>query len=255
MIDIHCHILPNIDDGSKDIGTSLAMAREAASEGITQIIATPHHRNGHYTNTKSEIISYVQVLNNEIKQAQIPISILPGQETRINGEMVEDYEKGELLTLNDTERYLFVELPSNDVPRYTKQLLFDLRLKGITPIIVHPERNRAIIENPNRLYRLVRDGVLTQVTASSITGGFGKKIKNFTLELIEHSLTHFVASDAHNLSSRTFNLKKAYEKIGKEFDSSLVEELKQNAELLVQGEELYVAPPEEIRKKKRFGLF
>lgn len=255
MIDIHCHILPNVDDGSDNVEMSLSMARNAASEGITHIVATPHHRNGHYNNTKAEIISFVQALNDEIRQQGIPITILPGQETRVNGEMVEDYEDGNLLTLNNTERYIFVEFPTNDVPRYTKQLLFELQLKGLTPVIVHPERNRAIMENPNRLYRLVKDGSLTQVTAASVVGKFGKKIKELSMQLIEHSLTHFVASDAHNLTSRTFNMKAAYEEIEKEFDYDVADEFKINAKLLIEGKDIYAHEPVEVRKKKRFGLF
>lgn len=255
MIDIHCHILPNVDDGPNDVEMSLSMARNAANEGITHIIATPHHRNGHFQNTKQEIISYVQALNNEIVKEGIPITILPGQETRLNGDMVEEYEDGSLLTLNNTERYVFVEFPANDIPRYTKQLLFDLQLKGLTPVIVHPERNRAIMENPNRLYRLVKDGSLTQVTAASVVGKFGKKIKELSMQLIEHSLTHFIASDAHNVTSRIFNMKAAYDQIEKEFDRDLVDEFQLNAKLLVEGKDIYTHEPVEVRKKKRFGLF
>lgn len=255
MIDIHCHILPDVDDGPKDIELSLSMARHAATEGITHIIATPHHRNGHFTNTKQEILSYVEVLNREIVKEEIPITILPGQETRMNGDMVEDYERGELLTLNNTDRYVFVELPSNDVPRYTKQLLFELKLKGLTPIIVHPERNRAIIENPGRLYRLVKDGTLTQVTAASIIGKFGKKIRNFSYQLIERSLTHFVASDAHNLSSRSFHLRAAYKQIEKGFGHAIVDELQENAQQLIDGKDIYAEEPIAIQKRKIFGLF
>lgn len=250
VIDIHCHILPNVDDGPNNVELSLSMAREAAKEGITHIIATPHHRNGHFDNVKTDILLKVQQLNERLEHENIPVTILPGQETRINGEMIEDYENGNILTLNNTERYVFVEFPSNDVPAYTAHLFFELKMKGLTPVIVHPERNRAIIEKPNRLYRLIKDGSLSQITASSIVGKFGKKIQQFSMELIEHSLVHFVASDAHNVTSRTFHMRAAYNEIAQEFGHDVVDEFRANAKQLMNGEEIYVNEPVEFRKKK-----
>lgn len=256
VIDIHCHILPNIDDGPDNIELSLAMARKAVEEGITHIIATPHHRNGQFDNVKADILIEVQKLNERLKQENIPVTILPGQETRINGEMLADYENSNILTLNDTNRYVFVEFPPNDVPAYTSHLLFELKMKGLIPVIVHPERNRAFIEKPNRLYRLIKDGSLSQVTAASIVGMFGKKIQKFSLELIEHSLVHFIASDAHNVTSRSFHMRKAFQEISKEFGFDVADEFQTNAIQLMNGEDIYVQEPVEFRrKKKKFGLF
>ncbi|MCM3163696.1 tyrosine-protein phosphatase [Metabacillus litoralis] len=254
MIDIHSHILAGIDDGAKDFGDTLNMLRHAANEGITKIIATPHHNNGKYVNNASDIKNKVIELNERIKDQGLSIEILPGQETRIYGDLLEDYEKGEILTLNHS-KYLFIELPSNHVPRYTKQLLFDIQLAGLLPIIVHPERNSEIIEHPSILYKLIEKGAATQVTASSVTGHFGKKIKKFSLQLIEAGQAHFIASDAHNLSGRTFRLREAYDEIGKEFGSELVYMFQENAELVVEGNTIYRQPPLEIKKKKFLGIF
>ncbi|MBM7606331.1 protein-tyrosine phosphatase [Metabacillus crassostreae] len=254
MIDIHCHILDGIDDGAKDINASLDMVKHAANEGITKIIATPHHKNGKYENTAETIKDKVIMLNKLISEHNIPLEILPGQEPRIYGDLLEDYEKGEILTLNQS-KYVFIELPSNHVPRYTKKLLFDIQLAGLSPIIVHPERNSEIIENPNILYKFVEQGAATQVTASSVTGDFGKKIKKFSLQLIESSQAHFIASDAHNLSGRTFRLREAYDVIGKEFGSELVYMFQENAELVVEGSTIYRQPPQEIQRKKFLGIF
>ena len=256
MIDIHCHILPNVDDGPDDVETSLSMARQAAKEGITHIVATPHHRNGHFYNPKSEIIRFVAALNGQIQAAQIPITILPGQETRIYGEMVEDFEGGELLALNNTDRYVFVELPANDVPGYRNRRCFNVQLKGVPPVRVHPERNRAIMEKPNRLYRLVKDGALSQVTAGSIVGRFGKKIQQLSYQLIEHALAHFIASDAHNLQSRSFHMRAAYEEVAKDFGHEIADELFEiNPKQLIDGKEIYTHEASEVRRKKRFGWF
>lgn len=254
MIDIHCHILPGIDDGAPHEQASLDMALQAVNEGITGIIATPHH-SGKYENPKASIMNYVSILNEVLNKEDIPLEIYPGQEPRISGELIENYEKGEVLTLNNRNQYLLVELPFDHVPRYTGQLLYDIQVKGITPIIVHPERNREIQESPDWLYKFVKDGALTQVTASSITGHFGKHTKKFTLNLIDHNLTHFVASDAHNLTSRNFRMREAFEEITNEFGRETRYLFHENAELLIEGKVVGKEMPQRIKKKKFLGLF
>ncbi|WP_018930687.1 tyrosine-protein phosphatase [Gracilibacillus lacisalsi] len=254
MIDIHCHILPGVDDGAKHMEDSVQMAKSAVSQGINTIIATPHHLNGSYDNYKDDILLAVDQLNKRLQEEEIPLTILPGQETRINGDMLTDLENGQLLPLNDTSGYLFVELPSNHVPRYTKQLMFDLQLQGIKPIIVHPERNKELIENPNILYDLVSNGTLTQVTAASIAGKFGKKIKKFSLQLIEANLTHFIASDAHNITSRGFVMQEAHTVIKDKYGTSLVYWFMENAQYLVNGDHVVGDVPEKIKKKKIMGI-
>jgi len=109
MIDLHCHILPELDDGAPTLTASIAMAKEAEAEGITSIVATPHHKNGSYDNVKQDILTSVASLNRELKKAGVNVDILPGQEIRMYGEILEDYEKDELLTLGGTSSYLFIE--------------------------------------------------------------------------------------------------------------------------------------------------
>ncbi len=255
MIDIHCHILPSLDDGARHMTESMEMARAASNEGITTIVATPHHNNGQYYNTKEEILEKVAELNDRLEKEGIDITILPGQETRISGELLEQYEKDELLTLNDGDKYLFIELPSSQVPLYTEKIIYDIQMKGLTPIIVHPERNAELIENPEKLYQLVKNGACTQVTAASVAGKFGKKIKKFSLDLIDANLTHFVASDAHNLKGRNFLMAEALHVIEKECGSDAKYLLMENAELLVEGSMIMKEIPERIKKKKKlFGI-
>lgn len=255
MIDIHCHILPYIDDGAKHMEESIEMARAAISEGIHTIIATPHHWNGACYNPKRDVLKAVKTLNERLETEEIPVTILPGQETRINGEMLEALKREELLPLNETSGYLFVELPSSHVPRYTKQLMFDLQLQGIKPIIVHPERNKEIIENPDLLFEIVRDGTLTQLTAGSIAGRFGKKIKKFSIQLIEANLAHFIASDAHNVNTRPFAMQEAFKVISNEFGTSYLYWFMENSQLIL-NEELVVGDiPEKVTTKKFLGLF
>lgn len=254
MIDIHCHILPGIDDGAQSMEDTIKMARAAVDEGIHTIIATPHHKNSKYDNPKDLIIPKVEEVNQALTIEGIDLKILPGQEVRLYGELMEGIENNEILSLNHTQ-YVFVEFPSNHVPRYAETLLFDLQLKEITPIIVHPERNQEIIERPEVLYNLVKKGALTQVTASSVSGHFGKKIKNFSFQLIEANLTHFIASDAHNVGSRGFKMAETLDIIESKYGIDLVYFFQENAELLVQGNHVYQDTPEPIKKKKFLGIF
>jgi protein-tyrosine phosphatase len=254
MIDLHCHILPGVDDGACDLSESIAMARKAVEQGIHTIVATPHHLNNQYENPKPVILDRVNELNQALQEEKIDLQVLPGQETRIFGEMVEGYEAGEIQTINNTP-YVLVEFSSGHVPRYTEQLFYNLQMNGLIPIIVHPERNQEIIERPEILYQLVKKGALTQVTAASIAGHFGKKIKNFTLQLIEANLTHFIASDAHNLSNRTFKMREAFGIIQEKYGNEMVYLLTENAELVLEGKRVYTETPERIKKKKFFHIF
>lgn len=254
MIDIHCHILPGIDDGAVTEADSLAMAREAVQQGIHTIIATPHHKNGKYDNTKGSIKKSVEVLGELLVNEDVPLTLLAGQEIRINGDMIDDIEKDELLSLNSS-KYMFVEFPSGSVPRYTKQMFFDLQVAGYTPVIVHPERNAELIQNPNTLYELVRKGALTQITAASLIGKFGKNIQKFSKQLIDANLTHFIASDAHNTTSRGFCMKDAYNELRSEFGNDLFFMFMENCQLLADNQNVNKMEPSPVKKKKFMGLF
>ncbi|QIZ05654.1 tyrosine protein phosphatase [Priestia megaterium] len=254
MIDVHCHILPGIDDGARDLSESIEMAKKAVEQGIHTIVATPHHLNNRYENPKQTIIDKVRDLNKLLLEEKIDLNVLPGQETRIYGEMVEGYERGGILPIDNTQ-YVLVEFSSSHVPRYTEKLFYDLRTKGLIPVIVHPERNQEIIERPELLYQLVKKGALSQVTAASVCGYFGKKINTFSLQLIEANLTHFIASDAHNTSNRTFRMKEAFDIIQEKYGNEMVYLFKENAELVIEGSHVYKEVPERIKKKKFFNIF
>ncbi|MDN3019173.1 tyrosine protein phosphatase [Paenibacillus sp. BSR1-1] len=254
MIDLHCHILPGVDDGAKDLLESILMAKKAVEQGVHTIVATPHHLNNRYENNKQKIISRVEELNRALVQEKINLNVLPGQETRIYGEMIEGYEAGEILPINNTQ-YVLVEFSSSHVPRYSEKLFYELQMKGLIPVIVHPERNQQIIEQPDILYQFVEKGVLTQVTAASVCGDFGKKVRNFSLQLIEANLTHVISSDAHNMSSRTFKIREAFETIKSRYGNEMVYLFEENASLIIDGDHVYKETPERIKKKKFFKIF
>lgn len=254
MIDIHCHILPGMDDGAKNLNESLRMAEVAAKEGITKIVASPHHYTSRFFNPKEEVLTKVKQLNLELQKNDIPLEILIGHEVRIFGELVDEYKNGQIATINEN-MYVLIEFPSNHIPRYAEQLFYEIQMTGLIPIIVHPERNSQIIEQPEKLYHLVEKGALSQVTAASITGYFGRKIQKFSLQLIEANLTHVIASDAHNTTNRSFNMMEAFERIEKEFGIDVVYLFKENAEQIISGKMIYRENPQKIKKRKLLGIF
>ncbi|MDG5471565.1 tyrosine protein phosphatase [Jeotgalibacillus sp. ET6] len=247
MIDIHCHILHGVDDGPQNETDTLAMLHKAVEDGITDIIATPHHRNRHYINEKQDVLARVDEVNALAKENRLPVAIHPGQEIRIYGEIAEDYSRGEILTLADNTNYVLVELPSSQVPAYTERVLYEMQVAGLVPIIAHPERNSAVMEDPGKLYTLINQGALSQVTAASVAGDFGKKIQKFSMELLEHELAHFIASDAHDTKNRGFAVKRALEVIEASHGHDLG--VSDNADRLLKGQSLHLNPPLEIKSK------
>lgn len=254
MIDLHCHILPNVDDGPTNLLQFFEMAHVAVSTGITNVFATPHHLNGQYENVKSDILAHCLQYNHYLQQENISLIIHPGQELRVHRELLHTLENGEILTLDNKGKYLLLELPSREIPEYTQEIIYELFLKGITPILAHPERNRALMENNDVLFELVQEGALTQLTAGSLIGQFGKKIKAFAEKIIDHHLAHFIATDAHNCHSRGFLLHEAYEAITLSFGAQSAFYFKNNTEQLLLGEILQIKEPVPMRKKI-FGVF
>lgn len=254
MIDIHCHILPGLDDGAQTLENSLAMAKAAVNDGIRKIVATPHHQTSRYNNPKKVVVEKVNLLNSALQKEGIPLEILTGQEVRLFGDWELEYDNDLIATVND-KNYILIEFPSNHVPNYAERLFYEMQTKRLIPVIVHPERNSQIVEQPDKLFSLIEKGAISQVTASSVTGDLGKKIQKFSFQLIETNLTHCVASDAHNITTRPFHLSAAYEVIGREFGSETVYMLQENAEYIIAGQMIYREDPQPIKRKKILGLF
>lgn len=255
MIDIHCHILPGIDDGAKKIDDSLAMAQLAVKEGIHQIIATPHHNNRGWQNPKSTVMPLVEQVNQHFRENQVDLEVYPGQEVRISGDLIDLMDRNEITFLDENKSFLLVEFPTATVPEYTHHVFNQLYEREITPIIAHPERNHELHANPDLLYDLVNGGALAQVTSSSYTGDLGKKIEKFSNQLIKAGLVHIVASDSHNIDSRPFNMAKAMQKLEKEFGPDIRDQFELNSEHVFQGRFFQPRLAEKVRQKRFFGLF
>ncbi len=216
MIDLHCHILPGVDDGAADIVESIQMARIAAKEGIKKIIAAPHvpftnasdNFNGEYA---SRVIDeQVALLNDCLSAEKIPVEILRGAEVSA---FLPPSAYGRF-TLNRTG-YLLVEFPSTHLPGNARDILFSMHVSGLKPIIAHPERNFSVIQNPEKLFELVEGGALVQITAESLTGGFGSEYRACAHYLLSRGVVSFVASDGHGAAMRQPLLSKAFAAVRK----------------------------------------
>ncbi|MGP6140233.1 tyrosine-protein phosphatase [Jeotgalibaca sp. A127] len=256
MLDLHCHILPQIDDGARSWEDSFSLARLAVDEGITHILATPHHLNGKFVNKKHDVIKLTEELQERLDIEGIPLEIFPSQEVRLSGDILTGIENDEILFVDEGNRYLLIEFPTMNIPHYAEQLFFSLQQRGIVPVIVHPERNQEIINNPNKLLEFVDRGALAQLTASSYAGVFGKETAELSRQLIEANLVHFLASDAHNTRGRAFRMKDAFNKLEQDFGAGKVEQFHQTTKDLINGDFVRAESPQEIRRKKKwFGLF
>ncbi len=198
MIDLHAHILPGLDDGPKKMDDTLELCRIAVEDGIHTIVATPHMFNELYSNTREGVLKSVDELRKRLLREDIPLEILPGADTHITSDLPHLIAEGKILTVGDGGRYLLLELPSNLVPQGVEKLLFSLRLRGITAIITHPERNGEIQSNPETLESILKGGHLAQITASSFTGKFGEEAEKCAEILLNAGLCHVVASDCHS---------------------------------------------------------
>jgi len=243
MIDFHTHILCGLDDGAKTIEESIEMCRMSYQDGIRTIVATPHILPGIYKNDRPTILSKVQELQSAICNLQsamhldselrtpnskLPLRVLPGADVHFSSDILQRYEKGEIVTVNDQGRYLMVEFASQGIPFQAEEVLFKLLTKGIIPIISHPERNMEIGQKPKRYYEIIRMGCLGQVTAMSLTGDFGSGIKRIAEKLLSKRLIHIIASDTHSTHRRppilSAGVKAAEKIVGKEEARKMVTE-------------------------------
>lgn len=203
MIDIHCHILPGVDDGPLLLKSSLSMAKIAAGDGITTIIATPH-TDGIRVNRQT-VAALVERLNSELQRHAIPVRIAPGHEVpyHLVAELADTH------TLAGS-RYVLAELPHTCFPAGALRTVYWLLDRGLVPVIAHPERNTDILFDPDLLRGLVEAGALAQLTADSVTGELGTDIQRCAHYLLEHDLVHFIATDSHSPTFRKPVLRKAH---------------------------------------------
>jgi protein-tyrosine phosphatase len=205
MIDLHSHVLPGLDDGASEIEGSVDMALEAAALGITALAATPHVRDD-YPTTVAQMRDGVALVRKALVERQIDVEILPGAEISFDQLHLLDAEDLRPFGLGGSPNYVLVELPFFGWPLNTAEELRRLRELGFTAVLAHPERNSAVQESPQHLAELVHAGALVQLTAASITGGFGAAAARSSKTLLGAGLAHLIATDSHRAKGRGTSL-------------------------------------------------
>jgi len=210
MIDIHHHLLWGLDDGSDSLETTLAMARFAVDQGITHVVATSH-ASTHWSFQPDAVAAKAAELRALLAAERVPLTLGTGCDFHISYDNLTDLHiTPRKYTVNHGD-YLLIELPDYALPINLPETLYELQLLGLTPILTHPERNPTLQADPNRMVEWLRSGLLVQVTSASIMGRFGKSAQKLTQTLLKDEWVHFVATDAHNVTSRPPVMREAFE--------------------------------------------
>lgn len=213
MIDIHCHLLPGIDDGPPDDAAALALARALVDDGVTQVVCTPHVFPGRYENRRSSIADEFDRFAALLEASGILLPLRYAGEVRLTPEVLDLLPRHELPWLGrENGRYtMLLEMPDGQIPLGADRFVRLLLDRGVRPVIVHPERNRAVMDDPARIEPLVRMGCALQLTAGSLLGDFGPRAQATAVHLLDQGQVQAVASDAHNLTGRRPRMRAANE--------------------------------------------
>jgi protein-tyrosine phosphatase len=259
MIDLHSHILPGIDDGSRNLEMSLEMARMAVDDGITTMACTPHIYPGLYMNDTAGIIAAREALQRALDDKGIPLKLTIGADVHLVPGLLQGLRDGIVPCLHQT-RYLLLEPSHHVAPPRFQDSVFQLVAEGYVPVITHPERLTWVEDSYSVFADLVRQGAWMQVTAGALTGVFGARAKYWGERFLGDGLTHIIATDAHSSGRRSPNMSKARQ---------IAERMlgREEAELLVRGRQEKIlenalpsdvpSPPQVERQEKGWwqGLF
>ncbi len=217
MIDLHCHLLPGIDDGPKSIEESLDMARHAANAGITKIVTTPHITPGRYDNSLASIQPVFENLKAAIKEQAIPVEISFAAEIRFDPVIIDMVNNDILPVLGEYEgeRIILLEFPHTHIPRGCEDLIRWLADKGVRVLIAHPERNGSVMGNIEIITSFIKMGCLLQITGGALTGVFNEGPRECAVELLKRGWVSIIASDAHNMHARCPELEPARQEAAK----------------------------------------
>src|SRR5215472_6820134 len=256
MVDLHCHILPGLDDGPGRIEESLEMAETAIADGITHVVATPHCSDSYWFD-----FATVRRLRDELQnRIGNRLKVATGCDFHLNPENLAALRREPRPYCLNQQDYLLVEFNEVSIPPAMDKTLHEMQLSGLRVIVTHPERNVILRSHPERLREWVRRGCFVQVTGNALTGAFGPTAQQIALQWIGEGLVHFVASDAHNNRSRPLRLQTAYDVVADQFGERKARGLfVENPGAAFEGRDLPhvpevekpVAPP----RRKRFFFF
>ncbi len=241
MVDIHCHILPEVDDGPKSWDASLEMCRIAIADGIRHIVATPH-ANDHYAYDREYFASLLSHLAERLQHESLSFSL--GCDFHFSFENIQDaLAHPDRYVIGDT-RYLLVEFSDFSVPPQTTDFFWQFMAKGIMPILTHPERNPILQRDLNRVLQWAEQGCVVQVTANALTGRWGEPARKAARWLLDNRAVHVIASDAHNPDSRPPILSSARDLVAESYGSEVAMALVEaNPEAIIAGKPLPYVPP------------
>ena len=253
MIDLHCHILPGLDDGAKTLEHAIEMGKCAWDDGIEKIVATPHMFREDLSHSDfATIHQRREELGRAFRNNDIPVELLAGAEVHIAHNLIDEIKNNRQELVINQSSYMFVEFPQDHVFFGVKDLFFDLMSEGITPIIAHPERNTVFMQNLSLLYELVRMGAFVQSNSGSFLGRYGREPEESAFSLLEHRLIHFLASDGHGVRSIPPKLSDALRTIspmiGEEYANALV---KDNPQAVLNDQKLPHLPDPVNPKEKQ----
>lgn len=209
FVDIHSHILPGLDDGAQDVHESLKMAAEAANNGITDMIATPHFAGPYEIYDKAELQAFADRINELIARNSIDLKVHIGAEVFCSPEMIDLHKQGKLITLAGTD-YVLMDMPFDMIPFFFRDLIFQMSMFGIKIILAHAERNAALQRDPRPIDDFIRQGALLQINTTSLTGYLGARAQKLANRLIKQRKAAIVASDAHSFDGRGPNFVETY---------------------------------------------
>lgn len=237
-VDIHCHILPGVDDGAKSLEQAYHMLEIACKQGISTMIATPHHMPDGKNASPETIGKRVAQLQSYVDEKQLNMKIYAGNEIYFYGEAADMLDEGKICTLADSSCVL-VEFSPMDDARYIRNSLAELQNMGYDPIIAHVERYMSLCKAPFEKIQELRDmGVLIQVNAGSVTGFFGKGSKDIAEKLLKKELVDFIGTDAHSDGGRAPKIEECAQILQKKCSPEYVEDLLyRNAEKYILEQE------------------
>lgn len=238
LIDIHAHVLPHIDDGPSSLPESMSLLKKQENTGVRTIVATPHLRFGVYENPPATIQAALEAVRQALQDQGSSLEVLQGAEVTFYEGLVRDLKESQILPFAGHGNYLLLELPYSHFPHGVRQLIFELQLEGVVPIIAHPERCDGIRQHPNLMTDLVQRGALGQVTAQSLLGFWGSGVQEAALTMVEHGLVHVVAGDAHDPIHRFGRLDEGMAFLAKTFGKDVAQRFQENARRIVEGKPL-----------------
>lgn len=252
MIDIHCHILPNVDDGSENIEESIKMAKIAESEGITTIVSTSHYHIDFKYKMGKQLKGELDKLNEILRNQSINVEVILGNEIYYTNDFIDKFDELDFFTINES-KYILIEFSPTNFPKNINDIIYEVKIRGIIPIIAHVERYINVQEDINTIYECIKEGALIQMNASSIIGKNGKIAESTSKKLLDCNMVHFIATDAHSSTRRRPLMKDAYNYIlkfyGKEIANNLFEK---NAMLVINNEEIKILEPIKHEEKRNF---